>query len=564
MNQDLERSFYQVPGVDIQRSRMKRPYNNKFTMTEGDLVPFLVDEILPGDTYTVDTSFLMRMATPLFPVMDNAYIDFFYFFVPNRLVWDHWREFCGENTAAPWAQQVEYEIPQMRLDNNLDGALGPYVGVGDKSPLSYMGIPNLLGSGETDTTISDIPYRGYRLIWNEFFRDQNLQYPVPVYTDDSSRSISRDYGQFCLKANRMHDYFSSALPQPQKGGAVTLPLGDVAPVFAGEINTALKAGQKETLIWNYEGQDQGFQSLGLMPLGAPYFDTGVESTDLVSAGGNLHPVNLWSDLSSATSATINSLRQAFAVQRLLERDARGGTRYREMLQSHFSVTIPDATVQVPEYLGGDRVRINMDPVLQTSATDQTSPQGNAAGYSVTSSVQRGTFTKSFVEHGYLFGLACVRVEHSYSQGIEKMWSKKRRFDFYYPALANLGEQAVLRKEIYATGDKDDDEQVFGYQEAWAEYRYKPNRLTAGFGEQWSSDTGSRLQSPLAAAWTYSDYYTSAPFLDGNWIQEGSSNIGNTLAVQDTNEPQFICDFLVDLDCVRPMPIYSVPGLIDHN
>lgn len=563
-------SFSDAPvNLDLQRSKFQRDFNHKTTFKEGDLVPVYFDEVLPGDTFSVDSSFLIRMSTPIFPVMDNAAIDLYFFFVPNRLVWSHWQEFCGENTSAPWVQSTEYQIPQMTF-NKSDGDFS--FGATNYSVMNYFGIPSVFTG--SNLSVSDLPNRAYRLIWNEWFRDQNIQMPVFVPTDDSSRSfvrsndLSKDYGGYPLKACKFHDYFTSCLPSPQKGPSVTLPLGTLAPVITGPVNDSLVAstpqngiqfaisaggelselGGFRTLTVNTTGVSQGNQS----------FNSGIGSPD--TGGDSLAKVifsNQYADLSQATSATINELRQAFAIQRLYEKDARGGTRYRELLKAHFGVTAPDSRVQVPEYLGGCRVPININQVLQTSSTNDVSPQGNTAAYSCTTD-SRSLFTSSFVEHGMLIGLACVRVEHSYCQGVERFWSRKRRFDFYWPTLANIGEQAVLKKELYVTGNSDNDNQAFGYQEAWADYRYKPNRLSGEF----SIDDFASNHSSLGEAWTYMDVYTTAPTLSDSWIRESDSNVAQTLASQ--LKPQFIADFYFKVGTVRPMPVYSVPGLIDHH
>lgn len=557
--------------VSIQRSRIDISHSHKTTFNAGDLVPVALWEVLPGDTFTMDTAMLVRMSTPIFPVMDNADIDLYYFFVPNRLVWDHWQEFCGENSTAPWTQTTEYTVPQLKM--NASGSHSNY-GSESSSLMNHFGIPSVLTSN--GLSVSDLPNRAYRLIWNEFFRDENLQYPVPVYTDDSDRSMSKSsggYGNTLLKVCKHHDYFTSCLPSPQKGAPVDIPLGSMAPVVATEFPHAVEEAPfgtgNQPMPITYVG-DQTFDTTKhyagrLIPDSGLHSGPNVllpgykEVVDEFTADGYIAPNNLWADLSEATAATINQLREAFAVQRLFERDARGGTRYIELLKSHFGVTSPDARLQRPEYLGGSRHPISMDTVLQTSSTTSGHPQGNAAGYSNTT-VSENSFTKSFVEHGMIMALACVRVKHSYTQGVERFWSRKRRFDFYYPALANIGEMAVKRKEIYATGDPDNDEAVFGYQEAWADYRYKPNRLTGLFAPYWKSTAFGK--SDLASAWTYSDYYSQAPTLSDTWIAEDPSNVTDTIAV--SNQPQFIADFFFKTIATRPMPLYSIPGLIDHN
>ena len=576
MNRNSNSRFAQAPQVDIQRSTFDRSSGHKTTFNAGKLVPIYVDEVLPGDTFEMKTSAIIRGSTPIFPVMDNANLDIYFFYVPNRLVWDHWKEFNGENTTSKWEQTVEYSIPQMAppLANNSTPA-----GWEKGTLADYMGIPTLVGPGTSQTnpqyTVNHLPFRAYCLIYNEWFRDQNLQDPVLIDTGDSQTNGRHlipetepiEYqiqaalkGANLLPVNKYFDYFTGALPEPQKGPDVLLPLGSTAPVITG--NETNKILPNSALIWGIPGTDpQGtnYELLLQKGTGGASSNQGRTVATVQSSTpeniAQVTPQNLIADLSSATSATINELRLAFQLQRLYERDARGGTRYIEIRKSHFGVTSPDARLQRPEYLGGERIPINIDQVIQTSATAEgTTPQGNTGAYSLTGN-QGSYFKHSFVEHGYVLGLACVRTEHTYQQGLEKIWNRKNRFDFYWPALANIGEQAILNKEIYLQASGTTNEEAFGYQEAWAEYRYKPSRVSSAFR---SNATGS------LDAWHYADYYEELPKLSAEWIQETYKNVDRTLAVQSTLEDQYIADFWFKCKCTRPMPIYSIPGLIDHH
>lgn len=584
MNRNTQSRFSVAPQVDIKRSIFDRSFQHKTTGNVGDLIPFFVDEVLPGDTFVVDTAFVARMTTPIKPVMDNAYIDIFYFAVPNRLLWDHWKEFCGENNSSPWADETEYTIPQLTAPAGgwQKGTIADYMGIPIK-------VPNI--------SVNALPFRAYALIWNEWFRDQNVQEPCVVSKDDatnagtnaeaSANPANAELGGMPCKVNKFHDYFTSALPEPQKGDPVSIGLtGDVpvtfgSPTGAFYLDTSISStgavpfssGQplkfyssEEMPVSNYnlsvdpgvDGSDNFNVEFGPSKVnGVSGFP--VEGTNLVLRTSNDFSANdnkvlsAKVDFSNLIAVTINELRLAFATQRLLERDARGGTRYTEVLRAHFGVSSPDARLQRPEYLGGKRVPVNMNQVLQMSASSEDSPQGNTAAYSLTSDVS-SSFTYSATEHCYILGLACVRTDHSYQQGIERMWNRKRRFDFYYPALANIGETAILNKEIFAQGEAVDD-QAFGYQEAWAEYRYKPNRISGAFRSQYDQSLD---------VWHYGDDYSELPTLSASWMAETEANVNRTLSVSSTNEDQMIFDFAIKLKCTRPMPIYSVPGLIDHN
>lgn len=555
-NRNSESRFAQVPHANIQRARFKRNYSNITTINEGQLVPIYVDEVLPGDTISLNQNSLIRMSTPLYPVMDNAYCDFYYFFVPCRLLWKHWENLMGQNDSTYWAETTEYSVPQTKA---------PIGGWNKGTIADYMGIPTKV----ENINVNSMPFRAYARIWNEWFRDENLQQPVVQDMDDANDggSNSESYkdltaaqrGGYPLKAGKRHDYFTSCLPAPQKGETAGMPLTleGTAPVKTSN-PFGLVAGDYP-LYWAEPGSDSFTLNSGTsntyINLTANKNDYKTyPSNDGVGSSNNnpaIAPVNLEADISgkSAGIITINELRQAIAIQHILEADARGGTRYVELLAHEFGVTSPDSRLQRSEYIGGSCVPININQVIQTSATDGTSPQGNTAAYSMTTSRDK-MVSYSAVEHGYIIGLACIRVDHSYQQGLSRMWTRKSRFDFYHPMLANLSEQAVLNQEIYAQGNEKDKE-VFGYQEAWADYRYHPNIVTG--------EMRSNYEQSLDA-WHYADHYEQLPILSSTWIQEGSENIDRTLAVQAENSHQFIADFYFDQTWTRPMPIYSVPGL----
>lgn len=555
-NRNNEAHFSQVPHENIRRSMFDRSHSHLTTINEGDLVPIYWDEIIPGDTVKIKENALIRMATPIYPVMDNCYCDFYWFFVPNRLTWEHWEEFMGENKSTYWTQPTDYTVPLISYTG----------GVGQGTIADYMGVP----IGVNGLKVNALPFRAYALTWNEWFRDQNTQQPNVVNTGDattivakSSKSDSYTSGNLnaatcgigCNKVSRFHDYFSSSLPAPQKGSASAIPIDLTSATLTGSVPVISQAGV--TLSGDYTAYKHNiYHSSGLYS-GDTFADWPGTEVKIPSGTTIAEQVGLFTDdrstakvnFTTEANITINELRQAIAVQHLLETFARGGTRYREILRSCFGVTSPDERMQIPEYLGGFRLPININQVIQTSSTDSTSPQGNTAAYSCTS-MSRGMFTKSFVEHGILLGLAAIRVDHSYQQGLERKWSRTDKFSYYWPQLANLGEMAVYNKEIYAQGTSTDDE-VFGYQEAWADYRYHQNRI--------SSEMRSTYSEPLDS-WHYADYYAKLPTLSSSWLTEGTENIDRTLAVQSSLSHQFICDFYFSEQWTRPMPIYSVPGL----
>lgn len=513
MKSVMQHNFIAQPRADIPRSSFNRNHGYKTSFDSGDLVPFYVDEALPGDTFSLRASLFARLATPIVPIMDNIFMETFFFAVPYRLVWENWKKFNGEQTNV--SDSTDYLVPEM---------IAPAGGVQAGSLSDYMGIPiNIAG-----LKFTSLWHRAYNLIFNEWFRDQNLQDSIPVPMGDGPDT----YTDFIVrKRNKRPDYFTSCLPWPQKGAAVTIPIGTSAPISYGAIGNSGSLGLKNSAgSW-----------------------VGMESNDVLLHGSNTAVTTdtnkLYADLSAASAQTINSLRQAFQIQKLLERNARGGTRYTEILQNHFGVTSPDARLQRPEYLGGSSTRINISTVAQTSPTSGANALGDLAAFGVAADTTPG-WTKSFTEHTLIIGLINVRADLNYQQGLHRKFSRRSRYDFYWPALAHIGEQAVLNKEIYATATATDD-QVFGYQERWAEYKYAPNQITG------------KLRSTYATPldfWHLAQKFTSLPALNDTFIKD-SPPITRCIAVP--SEPQFILDSYINLKCARPMPMYSIPGLIDH-
>jgi hypothetical protein len=560
MNRNVESHFALNPTrIDLSRSTFDRSSSVKTSFNAGDIVPFFLEEVLPGDTFNVKSSKVVRMQTLLTPMMDNVYLDTYYFFVPNRLVWSHWKEFNGENTESAWIPETTYEVPQITSPANGGWNVGTIA--------DYFGIP----TGIPNLSVSALPFRAYALVINEWFRDQNLQDPLVVPLDDATVA-GVNTGTFVSDvakggkpyiAAKYHDYFTSCLPSPQKGPDVLIPsatAGEYPVVPRSNLvpDSLLDGTRYSAKIYDAE-DDASKTRAGIGFYVSDDGLTGRQTTGILNTpSGRTGSVpvinNLWAVASGGLGATINQLRLAFQVQKLYERDARGGSRYIEILKSHFGVTSPDARLQRPEYLGGNRVPININQVIQQSATQTgTTPQGTVVGMSQTTD-SHSDFIKSFTEHGFILGVMCVRYDHTYQQGLERFWSRKDRFDYYWPVFANIGEQAVKNKEIYAQGNAEDDE-VFGYQEAWADYRYKPNRVT---GEMRSAYAQS------LDVWHLADDYSTRPSLSDSWIREDKANIDRVLAVQSSVSNQFFADIYVQNRATRPMPVYSIPGLIDHH
>lgn len=532
--------FSDAPAMYMKRTKFDRSHVYKTTFNSGKLIPVFVDEVLPGDTTRVSVNYFARLATPIKPIMDNIYLDWFFFFVPNRLVWEHWQNFCFEQEDPD--DSTDYVIPTVTATGNSENG---YIG----SLWDYFGLPvnttgNLSG-------ISALPFRAVYLIWNEWFRDENLQKSVKIQKGDtnevldSSRAADQPSWVFssgttivkgfaCPPRGKRHDYFTSALPWTQKGPGVNISLTGNAPIMAQY--TQAPSG---TSVSSYTARDGASSTVfNAITFGSP------------GVSGKLTGEGVYADLSDVSAITISGLRTAFQMQKFYERLARGGSRYTEVLRSFFGVVSPDARLQRPEFLGSFTKMVMVNPIAQTSATDDTSPQGNLSAYGVTASNFHG-FTKSFVEHGYIIGFVCARADLTYQQGINKMWLRSTVYDFYWPTFAHLGEQAIELREIYAQGTEADTT-VFGYQERYAEYRYKPSQITGKFR---SSVTGGSLD-----VWHLSQFFSNAPTLNEEFITENPP-VKRIIAVQD--EPEFLLDIGFRYTTVRPMPMFGTPGLVDH-
>jgi len=519
--------FTEVPHADIQRSTFDRSHGLKTTFDAGELIPVYVDEALPGDTFSCNMTAFSRLATPIHPTMDNAFMDSHFFSVPVRLVWDDFEEFMGETKTytASGSARLD-ETPDFTAATPVPPTITAPAGGELEGTLSdYFGIP----TKHANIQFSALWHRAYNLIWNDWFRDENLQKFAVVSTASGNDTTTN---QLVLNRGKRHDYFTSSLPWPQKGADVTIPLGTTAPV---KWATLPGYGDMDGYVGYERDANDNFYTI-------PTYGT-ISGAVIPTSGDG---ANMAADLTDATSATINQLRLAFATQKFLEKQARSGSRYIEVIKGHFNVTSPDARLQRPEYCGGGSSPVNISPVAQTSATDSTSPQANLAAIGTT--VLTGhSFTKSFTEHSILMGLVSVRTDLTYQQGLNRMFSRDTIYDYYWPTLSTIGEQAVLNKEIYADGSAN-DAGVFGYQERYAEYRYKPSSVTGRF----RSNATTSLES-----WHYAQEYSALPVLGQSWIQQGKANVQRTLAV--ATEPQFIFDSLFKLRCTRPMPVNSVPG-----
>lgn len=573
MNRNVESHFSELPSVEIERSTFDRSAGVKTSLNAGDVVPFLVEEVLPGDTFNITTSKVVRSQTLLSPIMDNIYLDTYYFFVPNRLIWEHWKEFCGENTQGAWAPTVNYQIPMISA---------PEGGFQSGTIADYMGLPvGIDWSTDGELGPSALPFRAYALICNEFFRDENLTDPllIPLGDADQIGSNGDSYitdvanGGKPFKAAKYHDYFTSCLPSPQKGSSVGIPIdvpvfqGGVFPVVTTNNSTMPESYYPLSFVYS-NGSATNFNSPTLVNSQSKYnFGVNGSNGELIMNNSNptatnirhVAPLNLGVDIPAQSSNgnaqaefSVNELRLAFAYQRFLESLARSGSRYTELLLGLFGVRADDASLQRPEYIGGNRVPVSVTEVTNTFQGENDF-LGDLGAKSHTND-RHHDLTKSFTEHGYLIGLMVVRYDHSYSQGFQRHWLRREFTDFYNPKFAHLGETPVYQCEIYSDGSNLSKDNIFGYQEIWSEYRYRPSMVT---GEMRPGVTNS------LSYWHLGDFYTEAPTLSDGWIRETPSNVDRVLAVTSSVANQFWADIYVSNYCTRPMPVYSIPGLIDH-
>lgn len=551
MNRETELHFSEIPQAHINRSKFKINWSHLTSFDAADFVPIAVMEVLPGDSIDLEMNTVVRMATPLFPFMGNLVMDVLFFYVPTRLTWDHWAEFWGENKNA-WYQQVEYTVPQLKTSD--------MVNFEPKSVADYMGLPSNIPNLE----INALPFRAYVKCWNDWMRDENLQQEAPMVTTDADAYYDSRYaylGGALLKSNKIHDRMTSSLPEPQKGPSTLIPLGQDAPVYAlsKAVPNYQPAAEINSLTWNVTGTNfmepmtyynivgRSSNSGGTIPVTV----TGEQITDTEANLTSITPRNLWADLRNATAATVSDLRMALALQRFYEAQSRGGSRYIEFLKNIFGVTSPDARLQRSEYLGGKRIPIEVFQTIQQSATTIDSPLGQTGAFSQTNDFDHHYFTKSFTEHGFIIGCATIRIANRiYQQGIPKEFLRKNFYDYYIPQLANISEQAIEVQEIYADGTAAMHD-VFGYQEAWSEYRMRNSIASSAMKSTYSQSLDS---------WHLGDYYESQPILGSEWIQEDKGIIDRVLAVTSDVENQFIGDFYFKTTQVRPMPMYSVPGL----